>query len=81
MRVRILTTLQEASTQRDAVVAVVAAAPDRRAAIAALQHRFGWDDVQARAVVEMRMQDWTAQARARTAADLAEAQQALDAEP
>lgn len=79
LRVRIMTALQQAFTERHTVVDVVGGAADRRAAIAALRDRFGWDDVQATAVLEMKVQDWTAHGRAHTAAHLAEAQQALPA--
>jgi DNA gyrase/topoisomerase IV subunit A len=79
LRIRILSVLEHAFAERQAVVEVVAAAADRRAAVAALQDRFGWDDVSATAVLEIKIQDWTAKGRARTAADLAEAERALAA--
>lgn len=50
---QLLRALSEALEDPQAFLAVILASEDREAAMAALQDRYGWDEVQAMAVLDM----------------------------
>lgn len=76
-RVYFLSALAQAGDHRAAVLGIVERSADRAAAVTGLRAQFGWEDLQARAVLSQQLEAWAQDRRADVATDLADARAAL----